>query len=218
MNSKSDLYQQVARIGKALSSPKRLELLDVLCQGEKTVDSLALQLEISLKLASAHLRVLRDARMVQARRDGKYIVYSLADSGVSDLWVNVRTHAEERLLELQMALGALAENAQELQHVDRKSILERARGGEIVVIDVRPENEFLSGHLPLARSMPLAELARRIKELPRDVPLVAYCRGPFCVMAVEAVALLRKRGYQAFHLSDGVAEWRARGLPVELHP
>ena len=212
---KNHLYEQVARIGKAISSPKRLELLELLCQGEKTVELLASQAEISMKLASAHLKELRQARLVETRKDGKYVVYRLADPGVADLWVNVRTQAEERLVELQVALSSLMDHGDELERVDRSTILQRARAGDVVVLDVRPPEEYASGHLPHARSLPLDELKKRLKELPTETPVVAYCRGPFCLMAKDAVDLLRKKGYRAFHLTDGVAEWSARGLPIE---
>jgi rhodanese-related sulfurtransferase/DNA-binding transcriptional ArsR family regulator len=211
---KNQLYEQVARIGKAVSSPKRLELIELLCQGEKPVEVLAVQADISVKLASAHLKELRFARLVDTRKDGKYVFYRLAGPSVADLWVNLRTEAEERLVELQMALTSLTTHSDELQGVDRADILRRAAAGEVVVLDVRPQEEFAAAHLPHARSMPVNELKQRLAELPKDVPVVAYCRGPFCLMARDAVALLRKRGYQAFHLTDGVAEWRARGLPV----
>jgi rhodanese-related sulfurtransferase/DNA-binding CsgD family transcriptional regulator len=212
---KSQLYEQVARLGKALASPKRLELIELLCQGEKTVESLAAQAEISVKLASAHLRELRLARLVDTRKDGKYVLYRLAGSGVADLWVHLREQAEERLVELQVALASIVEHGDELQGVARADILRRAKAGEVLVLDVRPEEEYASAHLPHARSLPVDELKKRLAELPKDVPVVAYCRGPFCLMAKDAVAMLRKKGYRAFHLTDGVAEWRARGLPIE---
>lgn len=212
---KNRLYEQVARLGKALASPKRLELIELLCQGEKSVEALAVQAEISLKLASAHLRELRLAQLVETRRDGKYILYRLAGPGVAELWVKLRGEAEERLVELQLALASLAEHRDELESLDRSAILKKARAGEVVVLDVRPGEEYTTAHLPHARSMPVDELRRRLAELPKDVPVVAYCRGPFCVMAKTAVELLRKRGYRAFHLTDGVAEWRSRGLPIE---
>jgi rhodanese-related sulfurtransferase len=208
------LYEQVGRMGKALASPKRLELIELLCQGEKAVDTLARQAQISMKLASAHLRALRSARLVGTRKAGKFVFYRLADSDVAQLWVALRSLAEERLVELQVALRSLAAPGGELTGVDRKDILLRAQRGEIVVIDVRPAEEFEAGHLPHARSLPLPELKRRLRALPKSKPIVAYCRGPFCLMAKDAVALLRARGYQAFKLDDGVAEWRARGLPV----
>lgn len=211
---KNHLYDQVARIGKALASPKRLELVELLCQGEKTVETLATQADIGIKLASAHLKELRMARLVDTRKEGKYVVYRLASPSVADLWVRLREQAEERLVELQMALSSIVAHGDDLQGVDRADILRRAQAGEVVVLDVRPTDEFDAGHLPHARSMPLNELKKRIAELPDGLPVVAYCRGPFCLMARDAVAQLRKRGFQAFHLTDGVAEWRARGLPV----
>lgn len=213
--SKNHLYEQVARIGKAFASPKRLELIDLLGQGEKPVELLAREARISLKLASAHLRELRSCQLVETRREGKYVLYRLAGPGVADLWVNLRSEAQERLVELQLALASLAEHRDELEGLDRAAILKKARAGEVVVLDVRPGEEFASAHLPHARSLPVDELKKRLDELPKGVPVVAYCRGPFCVMAKEAVDLLRKKGYRAFHLTDGVAEWRARGLPVE---
>jgi rhodanese-related sulfurtransferase/DNA-binding transcriptional ArsR family regulator len=212
---KDRLYEQVSRIGKALASPKRLELVELLCQGEKSVETLAQQADISVKLASAHLKELRAARLVDSRKDGRYVIYRLFDPGVAELWVSLRAAAEERLLELQMALRSLVTAGTELVGVDRNVILKQAREGAVVVIDVRPGEEFEAGHLPYARSLPLSELKKRLKELPKDKPLVAYCRGPFCMMANEAVALLLKQGYWAFKLDDGVAEWRAKGLPVE---
>jgi len=211
---KNQLYEQVARIGKAVASPKRLELIELLCQGEKTVEMLAAQAEISVKLASAHLKELRLARLVDTRKDGKYVLYRLASTSVADLWVNLRSEAEERLVELQMALTSIVEHGDVLQGVSRADILRRAAAGEVLVLDVRPEDEYAAAHLPHARSLPVDELKKRIAELPKNVPVVAYCRGPFCLMAKDAVELLRKKGYQAFHLTDGVAEWRARGLPV----
>lgn len=214
--TKDHLYQQVARIGKAVSSPKRLELIELLCQGEKTVETLAEQANISMKLASAHLKELRHAHLVESRKEGKYVLYRLASNSVADLWVTLRTEAEARLVELQVAVATLVEHRDELRGIDRKEILRKAAEGEVVVLDVRPQSEFNVAHLPHARSLPVAELKKRLSELPKDVPVVAYCRGPFCLMAKDAVELLRKRGYQAFHLTDGVAEWRARGLPVEV--
>ncbi len=213
--AKDHLYEQVGRIGKALASPKRLELIELLCQCEKPVETLAQQADISVKLASAHLKELRMARLVETRKEGKYVFYRLADPGVANLWVSLRVLAEERLLELQVALRSLARAGSELIGVEREALLRQARQGEIVIIDVRPDEEFEAGHLPYARCLPLAELKKRLRELPKGKPIVAYCRGPFCMMAGEAVELLRKKGFWAQRLEDGVAEWRHRGLPVE---
>jgi rhodanese-related sulfurtransferase len=212
---KNLLYEQVSRVSKALASPKRLELIELLCQCEKSVETLARETGMSVKLASAHLRALRAGRLVETRKDGKYVLYRLADSSVADLWVSLRSVAEERLVDLQMALRSLLEASAALVGVDRKAILRQAQHGEVIVIDVRPEEEFAAGHLPYARSLPLTELKKRLKQLPKDKPVVAYCRGPFCLMAQDAVALLKKQGYRARNLEDGVAEWRARGLPIE---
>lgn len=211
---KNQLYEQVARIGKAVASPKRLELIELLCQGEKTVETLAAQAEVSVKLASAHLKELRLARLVESRKEGKYVLYRLASTSVADLWVTLRSEAEERLVELQAALANIVAHRDDLQGLDRKSILKKAASGEIVVLDVRPADEYAAAHLPYARSLPVDELKRRLSELPRDVPVVAYCRGPFCLMARDAVEVLREKGYRAVHLADGVAEWRAGGLPI----
>jgi rhodanese-related sulfurtransferase len=204
---KDVLYEQVARIGKVLSSPKRLELIELLCQGEKTVETLANEASISVKLASAHLRELRAASLVQTERDGKHIRYRLVSPAVADLWVHVHNLAEDRLVELQLALKKLAGEAESLTASDRESLLKAARKGEVVVLDVRPAEEYLTAHLPFARSIPLNELRQRLDELPRDRSVVAYCRGPYCLMAHDAVALLRQQGYAAIHMKDGVAEW-----------
>ncbi|WP_026186379.1 ArsR/SmtB family transcription factor [Thioalkalivibrio thiocyanodenitrificans] len=212
---KDVLYAQVARIGKAVCSPKRLELIDLLAQGEKSVEQLASEAGISQKLASAHLRELRLANLVEARREGKNVYYRLSGKTVADFWVALRSLAEDRLLELRAALSKLSESIHELTPMSREEILELARRGEVVVLDVRPETEFAAGHLPYAHSMPLSQVQKRLAELPRDRPVVAYCRGPFCLMAKEAAELLNKEGFRALRLEDGVAEWRARGLPVE---
>lgn len=213
---KSLLYEQVARIGQASASPKRLEIIDLLCQCEKTVDTLAREAGISVKLASAHLKELRLARLVEGRKDGRNIYYRLSDSNVAEFWVALRTLAEERLLELQAALGSMVAAPRELVPAERRELIARAQAGEIVVIDVRPEAEYRAGHLPYARSLPLRELKQRLDELPKDKPIVAYCRGPFCLMAPQAVQMLQASGFRAARLEDGVAEWRARGLPLEI--
>ncbi|MBI3480367.1 MAG: metalloregulator ArsR/SmtB family transcription factor [Nitrosomonadales bacterium] len=205
--TKDLLYEQVARIGKVFSSPKRLELIELLCQGEKTVETLALEASISVKLASAHLRELRMAQLVETERQGKNICYRLADKAVADLWVSVHTLAEERLIELQLALQKIATQPDDLIPSDRDTLIKMARRGEVVVLDVRPTEEYLAAHLPFARSIPLDELRQRLAELPEDRPIVAYCRGPYCLMAKDAVELLRKEGYKSEHLRAGVAEW-----------
>ncbi|MNZ84316.1 putative HTH-type transcriptional regulator [compost metagenome] len=208
------LYEQVARIGKAVSSPKRLELLELLAQGEKTVETLAAELSVDIKLTSAHLKALREAHLVASRRDGKYVVYRLAGQDVSGLWVMLRQVAEAHLAELRLTLDRMVADPDRLAAMGREELLEQARQGEVVVIDVRPGDEYATAHLPHARSLPLAEIEKRLDELPRDKEILAYCRGPFCLFADEAVALLQARGYRARKLSDGVSEWQAAGLPV----
>ena len=205
--TKDLLYEQVARIGKVFSSPKRLELIELLCQGQKTVETLAREASISVKLTSAHLRELRAAHLAETERHGKNIYYRLAGKSVADLWVHVHTVAEEHLVELQLTLRKMAMQPDELVPSDRESLMKAARKGEVVVLDVRPVAEYLTAHLPFARSIPLGELRARLDELPGDCPIVAYCRGPYCLMAGDAVALLRKHGYSAVRLREGVAEW-----------
>lgn len=214
--TKNQLYGQVARIGKAIASPKRLELIEILCQGEKTVEQLAQDAEISIKLASAHLKELRIAQLLDTRRDGKYVFYRLTSHAVSDFWVALRALAEDRLIELQLALSQLVTHADDLAAMSHDELLEQAARGEIVVIDVRPQTEYSQAHLPYAISLPLAELRQRITELPVDKPVVAYCRGPFCLWGKEAVAMLRKQGFHATRLQNGVSEWRAQGQTIEI--
>ncbi len=201
------LYEQVARIGKAASSPKRLELIELLCQGEKTVDTLARETSISMKLASAHLRELRAAHLVETEKQGKYVVYRIANRAVADFWVAIRSLAEDRLVELRLAIAQMAIHPQELAPQDRDSLVKLAKNGRVVVLDVRPAAEYEAAHLPFARSIPLEELKNRLAELPAGKTVVAYCRGPYCLMARDAVELLRKKGYDAIRLPEGVAEW-----------
>ena len=208
------LYEQVARVGKALASPKRLEMLEMLAQGEKSVDALAEAVAVDIKLASAQLKALKEARLVVTRRDGKRMLYRLSGQDVAQLGVTLRQVAEEHLVELRLALQQLVADPAQLTQVGRQALMAQARRGDVVVLDVRPPQEFATAHLPYARSMPLGELAQRLSELPRDVEIVAYCRGPFCLMSDEAVALLQAQGFRARKTSDGVSEWQAAGLPV----
>ena len=212
---KDHLYAQVARMGAALSSPKRLELLELLAQGEKSVEALAQGADIDVKLASAHLRVLRDAQLVEARRDGKNRIHRLSGPDVSDLWVSLRELAESHLAELQLAMARLVAEPERLTPETAQSLLDKVRSGDVVLLDVRPAAEFRVAHIPGARSVPLEELQARIRELPRDKDIVAYCRGPFCLMSESAVALLKNQGFRARKSAEGVPEWRAAGMPVD---
>jgi rhodanese-related sulfurtransferase/DNA-binding transcriptional ArsR family regulator len=212
---KSLLYEQVARIGRATGSPKRLELLELLAQGEKTVETLASELDIDIRLASAHLKTLRETGLAVARREGKHMVYRLTGDSVAGLVVKLREVAEEHLLELRAALAGISASPRQLTTVGRAELLEQARRGEILVIDVRPESEYEAAHLPYARSIPLSELEKRISELPLDRDIVAYCRGPYCLLSDTAVQLLAGHGFRVRKIQDGVSEWQAAGLPVE---
>ena len=209
------LYEQVARVGKAVSSPKRLEMLEVLVQGEKMVDALARDVCIDSKLASSHVRGLKEDRWVSSRREGRFIAYRLSGDDVAGLWVSLHMVAEEHLMELRAVLEKIVAAPERLTPETRVGLLDKARQGDVLVLDVRPEAEYRAGHLPYARSMPIQELEQKLAELPRDREVIAYCRGPFCLFAAEAVALLRKNGFRASKISDGIAEWSAAGMPLE---
>ncbi|MCF7822329.1 MAG: metalloregulator ArsR/SmtB family transcription factor [Mariprofundaceae bacterium] len=204
---KSELFEQVARLAKAVSSPKRLELLDLLCQAPKPVEALAREAGISDKLASAHLKALRNTRLVITERQGKQIIYRPASPDVPRFLLHLRGLAEERLNELQEVLHQLAANTGEWRTEERSTLLRKAKSGDIIVIDVRPADEYAQKHLPFARSLPLAELRERLSDLPRDKTIVAYCRGPFCLMSADAVRLLQNEGFDALQLREGVMEW-----------
>jgi len=186
----------------------------MLAQGEKAVETVAAEVGIDAKLASAHLKALKEARLVQSRREGKRMVYRLSGRDVAQLGVTLRQVAEEHLVELRLALQQIMAEPERLAQVGRKVLMAQAKRGEVVVLDVRPPEEFDTAHLPYARSMPLAELEHRLAELPRDMQIVAYCRGPFCLMSDEAVKLLTQRGFRARKTFDGVSEWLAAGLPL----
>jgi rhodanese-related sulfurtransferase/DNA-binding transcriptional ArsR family regulator len=212
---KDSMYEQLARLGKAISAPKRLELLDLLCQGPRTVEALAEQAAISVANASQHLQVLRAARLVDAEKKGLFVEYRLGGDDVGRFYVAVRSLGEARLAEVAQVANAYFEQRGALETVDGDELLRRVRAGEVTVLDVRPAEEYRAGHIPGALSIPVDELKSRIKQLPKSREIVAYCRGPYCVMAVEAVELLRKKGFKAHRLEQGVADWRARGWRVE---
>lgn len=213
---KTAIYEQFARIGKAISNPARLELLDLLCQGPRTVDALAKEAGLGMANTSQHLKALREARLVEAEKAGLFVTYRLADEQVCQFFRSLRSLAETRLAEIRDLTRNFLESRQGLQAVDREQLLAKVRDGAVTVLDVRPPEEFRAGHLPGALSIPLKELDRRLSELPHDREIVAYCRGPYCVLAVEAVDMLRARGFSAFRLDDGVRDWQARGFPVAV--
>jgi len=212
---KDALYEQFARIGHALSTPKRLEILDLLGQGERSVEVLAAEAHLSVPNASQHLKVLRSARLIDSRRDGAFVHYRLADPAVWRLWAALRDLGELRLTEIGELMRSLATD-DGLDLVDRPTLWRLAQEGQVTVLDVRPSAEFDAGHVPGAVSIPLEDLGRRLSEIPERRLVVAYCRGPYCVLAVQAVEMLRRHGYAARRLEDGFPEWREDGLPVEM--
>lgn len=215
---KDGVYTQFARIGKAVSAPKRIELLELLCQGPCTVEALAGKADLSMANASQHLQVLRVAHLVAAQKQGLFVEYRLTDEGVLRFIHAMRKLAEARFGEIDALTDAYLKSRGALEPVSGEELMRRVRKGEVVVLDVRPAPEYRAGHIPGARSVPVGELKRRIAELPRQREIVAYCRGPHCVMAIEAVGLLRKRGFRAHRMEQGVMEWRARGWRIEKTP
>jgi rhodanese-related sulfurtransferase len=211
---KDSLYTQFARLGHAVSTPKRLELLDLMNQGEKTVEQLAGQSATAIKNTSAHLRVLRQARLVETRRDGQRVWYRLADEGVAGFLSALQRLGRQRYAEVREVAEAYLERRDQLEPIAPEELKRRLHAGDVTLIDVRPADEFAAGHIPGALSVPVAELARRTRELPKRKEIVAYCRGPYCVYAVEAVELLRKRGYRVRRFIEGMPAWRAHGYPV----
>ncbi len=209
------LNEQFARVAKAVAHPKRIELLDLLAQGERPVESLAGATAMGVSNTSAHLQVLRRARLVDTRREGTQVFYRLAGCEVAGFLNALRGVAAAQLAEVTEVTRDYFEARDVLEPVDRDDLLELLGGGDVVVVDVRPRVEYRAGHIPGAVSIPLHELADRLDELPADAEIVAYCRGPYCVLAVEAVALLRERGRRARRLRDGWPQWQAAGLPTE---
>ena len=211
---KDPLYAEFARIGHAVSTPKRIELLDLLAQGEKTVEQLAEQSSTPLKNASAHLRVLRQARLVETRRESTYVYYRLTGDDVFRFVRDLQTVARVRLAEVERVAKDYVDARDELEAVSLDELRRRLRAGDVTVIDVRPVDEYRAGHIPGAISIPVAQLKRRLAEIPRRREVIAYCRGPYCVYSVEAVGILRKRGYRARRAEEGLPHWRTSGLPV----
>ena len=212
---KSRLYEQLARLAKALAAPKRIELLDVLSQGPRTVERLARETGQTIANASQHLKVLRVARLVETEKHGLFVTYRLSGDEVARFLVKLRELGEGQLAELRAVREELLRAAPNVEPIGRKTLIRRVAKGEAILIDVRPREEYLAGHLPGAVSIPLAELKAHLKELPKGQEVVAYCRGPYCMLAIEAIDLLARYGRRARRLEDGVSEWRAAGLRVE---
>ncbi len=213
---KKQIYEHLARIGKAVASPPRLELLDLLCQGPRTVETLAREAGLTVANTSQHLRVLHSARLVESVKQGLFVTYRLADLAVCEFFRSLRSLAELRLAEVESIVRQFREGREALEPLEKKALFRRIRRGEVIVLDVRPPEEYRAGHIPGAVSVPLKNLKSRLSKLSRDREIVAYCRGPYCVLAVEAVEILRSKGFRALRLEDGVPEWRAKGLPVAV--
>jgi len=209
------IFEQFAAVARALSHAHRLELLEQLAQGERSVEVLAERTGLSVGNASQHVQQLRRAGLVAARRAGRFVFCRLADEGVLDLLASLRRIAERNVADVERVVRSYFRDRDALEPVSRAELMDRLRSGLVTVLDVRPEDEFALGHLPDALNIPLGELERRLRELDPAKEVVAYCRGPYCVLSYEAVALLRARGFDVRRLEDGLPEWRAAGLPVE---
>jgi len=211
---KQALFAQFATVAKTLGHAHRLELLEQLAQGERSVEVLAQRTGLSIANASQHLQHLRRAGIVSARREGKFVYYGLAGDAVLDLIASLRRIAERQLADVDRIVRSYFHERDSLEPVSRQELLQRLRAGEVTVLDVRPEDEFALGHLPGALNIPLRALKARLSELDLAKEVVAYCRGPYCVLSYEAVAALRAHGFKARRLEDGLPEWRAAGLPI----
>ncbi|OGA11193.1 MAG: ArsR family transcriptional regulator [Betaproteobacteria bacterium RIFCSPHIGHO2_12_FULL_69_13] len=211
---KSELYAQIARVALALGSGGRLQLLEFVAQGERSVDALAAMTGLSVANTSKHLQALRQAGLVTARKEGLRVFYALAGDDVAALVASLRSVAEERVAEVERLVRTWLSHRDEMEPVPARELLERAKKGLVTVLDVRPPEEYAAGHLPGAINIPVKQLESRLAKLPKRKEIVAYCRGPYCLMSFEAVEQLRKRGLKARRLENGFPEWRAAGLPV----
>jgi ArsR family transcriptional regulator len=213
-NPKLALFEHFAAVAKALAHPHRLHLLEQLAQGERSVEVLADRTGLSIANASQHLQHMRRSGLVANRRERKFVYYRLADDAVLDVLTGLRTIAEHNVADVERIVRTYFENRDSLEPVSREELLKRSRAGEVTILDVRPEDEFALGHVPGALNIPLRSLEARLSELDTSKEIIAYCRGPYCVLSYDAVAALRKRGFKALRLVDGLPEWRAAGLTV----
>jgi rhodanese-related sulfurtransferase/DNA-binding HxlR family transcriptional regulator len=217
-NFKHDLFTQFARVGKAMSSANRLELLEFLAQGERSVDELATVSGMTVANTSQHLQLLRQAGLVISRKQGLKVHYSLSGDDVITLFNALRNVAERHVADVDRLINTYLTVKDDLEPIPRKELLERVKQGLVTVLDVRPPEEYAAGHVPGAINIPLKELEKQLKQLDSDHEIVAYCRGPHCVLAFDAVARLREKGIKARRLEDGFPEWKTAGLPVEHQP
>lgn len=212
---KDRIYGELARLGKAVAAPKRLELLDLLSQSPRNVEALAAQATLSVANTSQHLKVLRAARLVDADKQGLYVEYRLADDAVAEFYRSLRDLAQSRLAEVEQVTRTFLSERGAMEAVRPEELLKRVRRGEVTLLDVRPEEEYRAGHVAGALSIPVSELKKRLGGLPKNRDIVAYCRGPYCVMAIEAVELLRSKGFKAHRLEQSVSDLRADGWQIE---
>lgn len=212
---KDAIYGHLATLTKALASPKRIEIIDLLCQGEKTVEAISAQADLGLKNASAQLKELKAAHLVESRKDGKYVYYRIADPSVAQFWIRFRTFGHDRISEIQKITEDALSGPEALEQMNRKTLLAKSKKGDVILIDVRPTDEYNSGHLPFAVSVPASEIPKHLKTLSKKKEIVAYCRGPYCFFAKDAVETLRKNGFKAYNLKDSVHDWSEHGMPVE---
>ena len=209
------IFQQFANTATAFSSPKRLEIIDLLIQGEKDVESLSRQIQATFANTSRHLQILKNARLVDNRRDGVRIYYRISDERVFNCWKGLQLLAENRVAEMKGILNEFLEERGAMSAINKDELLTRIKSKDVIVIDVRPEEEYKSGHIKGAVSIPLSELKSRLNEIPANQEIVAYCRGPYCVLAPDAIKILRGNGYNALRFDEGLPEWKEAGLPVE---
>jgi rhodanese-related sulfurtransferase/predicted transcriptional regulator len=209
------IFQQFANIATTFASPKRLEIIDILLQGEKDVETLTKQISATFANTSRHLQILKNARMVESRREGVRIYYRIADEKVFNCWKGLQLLAESRVAEIREVLKNFLEERKAMKTISKDELWSRVQSNDVVVIDVRPVEEFINGHIPGAISIPLAELRNRLSEIPNNLEVVAYCRGPYCVLAPEAIKILRDEGYDASRLEEGLPEWKEAGFLVE---
>ena len=214
---KNRVYDELARITKAMANPHRLEIIELLAQGDFSVEQIAMQTSLSIANASQHLQVLKTAQLVDITRQGNFIHYRLANSNVFKAWKALRELGVERIATIEKLVKDFRQSKFKFESVNIEGLLKKIGFGKITILDVRPEAEFLKGHIANAISIPIDQLANRVKELPKRNEIIAYCRGPFCVFADEAVAILNKAGYKAIRLEEGFPDWQLVGLPVEAN-
>jgi rhodanese-related sulfurtransferase len=209
-------FQQFANIATAFASPKRLELIDILSQGKRDVDTLSVETNMNFANTSRHLQILKSSKIVTSRKDGVRVIYSLANDEVIRCWKSLQTLAEKSASEIRETARLFFEERSALDHISSSELWDKLNKAEVILIDVRPKEEFLSGHIPGAVSMPLKELKEKLNDLPSDKEIVAYCRGPYCVLAAEAAKILNKKGFNVSIMKEDVNSWRAEGLPVQI--